>query len=64
MALAEIATQVGFQTQSHFTSVFRRLVGTTPKHYRMLHQTNLQAVVAIEQQEKQPTDEQKSATAA
>ena len=33
-ALAEVATQVGFETQSHFTSVFRRLVGATPKHYR------------------------------
>lgn len=58
--LADIATQVGFQTQSHFTSVFRRLVGATPKHYRMLHQANLQTVVAIDQQ----ADDQKSATAA
>jgi transcriptional regulator GlxA family with amidase domain len=32
-ALAEIATKVGFETQSHFTSVFRRLAGATPKHY-------------------------------
>ena len=38
-ALAEVATQVGFETQSHFTSVFRRLVGATPKHYREMHQT-------------------------
>ncbi len=38
-ALAEIATQVGFETQSHFTSVFRRLVGATPKHYREMHQS-------------------------
>jgi RpiB/LacA/LacB family sugar-phosphate isomerase len=37
-ALAEVATQVGFETQSHFTSVFRRLVGATPKHYREMHQ--------------------------
>jgi AraC family transcriptional regulator len=34
LALVEIATQVGFETQSHFTSVFRRLVGITPKRYR------------------------------
>ena len=33
-ALVEIATQVGFETQSHFTSVFRRLVGITPKKFR------------------------------
>ncbi len=38
-ALAEVATQVGFETQSHFTSVFRRLVGATPKHYRDMHQS-------------------------
>jgi RpiB/LacA/LacB family sugar-phosphate isomerase len=36
--LAEVATLVGFETQSHFTSVFRRLVGATPKHYREMHQ--------------------------
>jgi RpiB/LacA/LacB family sugar-phosphate isomerase len=32
--LVDIASQVGFETQSHFTSVFRRLVGITPKRYR------------------------------
>jgi RpiB/LacA/LacB family sugar-phosphate isomerase len=41
-ALAEVATLVGFETQSHFTSVFRRMVGATPKHYREMHQTPLQ----------------------
>ena len=33
-ALVEVATHVGFETQSHFTSVFRRLVGITPKKFR------------------------------
>ena len=37
-ALASVATQVGFETQSHFTSVFRHLVGITPKRYREMHQ--------------------------
>jgi RpiB/LacA/LacB family sugar-phosphate isomerase len=37
-ALATIATQVGFETQSHFTSVFRHLVGITPKRYREMQQ--------------------------
>jgi RpiB/LacA/LacB family sugar-phosphate isomerase len=37
-ALANVATQVGFETQSHFTSVFRHLVGITPKRYREMHQ--------------------------
>jgi RpiB/LacA/LacB family sugar-phosphate isomerase len=36
--LADVATQVGFETQSHFTSVFRHLVGITPKRYREMHQ--------------------------
>ena len=42
MPLAEVATQVGFDTQSHFTSVFRRLVGATPKRYREMHQAAAQ----------------------
>jgi RpiB/LacA/LacB family sugar-phosphate isomerase len=37
-SLSEIANQVGFETQSHFTSVFRRLAGVTPKLYRQMHQ--------------------------
>ncbi len=32
--LANVAAQVGFETQSHFTSVFRQFVGITPKRYR------------------------------
>uniref|UniRef100_UPI000BBC801A helix-turn-helix domain-containing protein n=1 Tax=Calothrix sp. NIES-2100 TaxID=1954172 RepID=UPI000BBC801A len=32
--IEEICQQVGFQTQSHFTNVFRKLIGTTPKAYR------------------------------
>jgi RpiB/LacA/LacB family sugar-phosphate isomerase len=38
IALAKVATQVGFETQSHFTSVFRHIVGVTPKRYREGHQ--------------------------
>ena len=59
-ALAEIATLVGFETQSHFTSVFRRLVGATPKHYREMHQNGPQTAVEMQ---AQGIDE-KSATAA
>lgn len=36
LALVEVATRVGFETQSHFTSVFRRIAGITPKRYREL----------------------------
>jgi RpiB/LacA/LacB family sugar-phosphate isomerase len=37
LPLAEVADKVGFETQSHFTSVFRRVAGITPKHYREMH---------------------------
>ena len=30
----EIALSVGFQTQAHFTTVFKRIVGDTPAHWR------------------------------
>ena len=32
--LASVALEAGFADQSHFTRVFRRLVGTTPGEYR------------------------------
>ncbi|HKX07476.1 MAG TPA: AraC family transcriptional regulator [Stellaceae bacterium] len=34
MSLVDIALSVGFQTQSHFTSVFTRLVGQPPRAWR------------------------------
>src|SRR4030095_1638409 len=34
MPLAEIAYRLGFASQSHFTSLFRRLTATTPKAFR------------------------------
>ena len=33
--LQEVASRVGYQTQAHFTGVFHRFVGTTPRVYRM-----------------------------
>ncbi|OKH57738.1 helix-turn-helix domain-containing protein [Scytonema sp. HK-05] len=33
-AIDQICEQVGFQSQSHFTNVFRKLIGTTPNAYR------------------------------
>lgn len=35
MNIADIANRLGFATQSHFTSVFRRQTGTTPRLFRM-----------------------------
>jgi AraC family transcriptional regulator len=32
--LAEVATEVGFSDQSHFTRHFKRLVGVTPRRFR------------------------------
>jgi AraC family transcriptional regulator len=32
--LAEIAAEVGFSCQSHFTRHFKRLVGVTPRRFR------------------------------
>lgn len=34
MPLAQLALEIGFKTQSHFTVVFRRATGTTPARWR------------------------------
>jgi AraC family transcriptional regulator len=38
MAIVEIALTVGFQTQAHFTTVFKRFVGCTPRQWRNVNQ--------------------------
>ena len=35
LSIAEVARLVGFQTTSHFTTVFRRITGITPSAYRI-----------------------------
>src|SRR3954464_1006553 len=35
LPLIEVATRVGYRTQAHFTGVFHRYVGTTPRAYRV-----------------------------
>lgn len=35
IALVEVASRVGYQTQAHFTGVFHRHVGVTPRVYRL-----------------------------
>jgi AraC family transcriptional regulator len=35
LPIIEIAEQVGFSNQSHFTAQFRKLTGATPKQYRV-----------------------------
>jgi AraC-like DNA-binding protein len=39
LPLAQIALDVGFQTQAHFTTVFRAHVQETPGRWRQLHRT-------------------------
>jgi AraC family transcriptional regulator len=34
LSIVEVAQEVGFQSQSHFSNVFRKYVGTTPRIYR------------------------------
>ena len=38
MAIVEIALAVGFQTQAHFTTVFKRFVKSTPRQWRTANQ--------------------------
>ena len=35
MPLVEVAASIGFQTQGHFTEVFHRHVGLTPRRFRL-----------------------------
>lgn len=44
-SLVEVALSVGFQTQAHFTTVFKRFVGETPNRWRSIRrsETALQA---------------------
>jgi AraC-like DNA-binding protein len=37
LPLAQVALSVGFQTQAHFTTVFREIVHETPGRWRQLH---------------------------
>ena len=37
LPLVEIGLSVGFQNQSHFTTLFHKLTGLTPKAYRDGH---------------------------
>ncbi|MCA1452593.1 helix-turn-helix transcriptional regulator [Bradyrhizobium sp. BRP22] len=37
MTIVEVALSVGFQTQAHFTTVFKRIAGSTPAQWRNTH---------------------------
>ena len=38
--IVDIALNVGFQSQSHFTTVFKRVLGITPHRWRQLRQAD------------------------
>jgi AraC family transcriptional regulator len=40
-SLVEVALNVGFQTQAHFTTVFKRFVGETPHRWRCANDTRM-----------------------
>jgi AraC-like DNA-binding protein len=46
-SIVDIAFSVGFQTQSHFTTVFKRLEGITPNRWRELHGEEASGLTAI-----------------
>ncbi len=64
LPLVDVASQTGFETQSHFTSVFRRLVGITPKRYREMRTEGSSALEVMASQEAKANDPKSSATAA
>ncbi len=45
--LADIATELGFRSQAHFTTVFRRLTGLTPGGFRRLFSDQLYTVAGV-----------------
>jgi AraC-like DNA-binding protein len=38
LPLIDVAARAGFQTQQHFTEVFHRYTGCTPRAFRLAHQ--------------------------
>jgi AraC family transcriptional regulator len=37
LPLTDVAARAGFQTQQHFTGVFHRYTGSTPRAFRLAH---------------------------
>jgi AraC-like DNA-binding protein len=53
LSIVDIALTVGFQTQSHFTTVFKRFVGDTPHQWR---RSNFGEVDHTQQHNRQSSD--------
>jgi AraC family transcriptional regulator len=45
--LAEVALAVGFCTQAHFSTVFKRVTGDTPARWRCARRNELSAVPSL-----------------
>jgi AraC family transcriptional regulator len=45
MAIVEIALSVGFQTQAHFSTVFKRFVGYSPREWRMANRSPIPRLI-------------------
>jgi AraC family transcriptional regulator len=58
LPLIEVATRVGYRTQAHFTGVFHRYVGTTPRAFRVGSRKEILPQVSVI-----PTREAEQATA-
>jgi AraC family transcriptional regulator len=43
LALVDVAANVGFQTQAHFTEVFHKHTGVTPRVFRVSHKASAEA---------------------
>ncbi|MFM0125398.1 AraC family transcriptional regulator [Paraburkholderia sp. RL18-101-BIB-B] len=41
LPLVDVGARAGFQTQQHFTEVFHRYTGVTPRAYRLAHRTSV-----------------------
>ena len=52
LPLAKVATRVGYRTQAHFTGVFHRHVGVTPRTYRVTR-SEVSSTVGRESQQSQ-----------
>jgi AraC family transcriptional regulator len=39
LSIAEVSRRTGFRTQEHFTKVFRRIVGATPREFRRANES-------------------------
>ena len=61
LPLAKVATRVGYRTQAHFTGVFHRHVGVTPRTYRV---SRAQASVAQPGAEAEGEEDERPAPAA